>query len=67
MAIPVLPDKLDALEEREWYASAAVEYGCSRNVLMNMPDKRQEVVPGHSSCWNLRIRTCSAAVPCRAA
>ena len=34
--ITVLLDKLDAQEDRAWYASAAVEYGWSRNVLMNM-------------------------------
>ncbi|MBG6185153.1 putative nuclease of restriction endonuclease-like (RecB) superfamily [Arthrobacter sp. CAN_A214] len=32
----VLIDKLDNAESRHWYASAAVEYGWSRNVLMNM-------------------------------
>lgn len=34
--ITVLLDKLDSPEGRSWYASAAVEYGWSRNVLMNM-------------------------------
>jgi predicted nuclease of restriction endonuclease-like (RecB) superfamily len=34
--ITVLLDKLDNLEARSWYASAAVEYGWSRNVLLNM-------------------------------
>jgi predicted nuclease of restriction endonuclease-like (RecB) superfamily len=34
--ITVLLDKLDAAKERAWYASAAVEHGWSRNVLMNM-------------------------------
>lgn len=34
--ITVLLDKLDSPEDRSWYASAAVEYGWSRNVLMNM-------------------------------
>lgn len=34
--ITVLLDKLDSPEDRAWYASAAVEYGWSRNVLMNM-------------------------------
>jgi len=31
----VLLDKLDDPNKREWYAAAAVEYGCSRNVLLN--------------------------------
>lgn len=34
--IMVLIDKLDTAESRTWYAAAAVEYGWSRNVLMNM-------------------------------
>jgi predicted nuclease of restriction endonuclease-like (RecB) superfamily len=34
--ITVLLDKLPDQEKRHWYASAAVEYGWSRNVLMNM-------------------------------
>lgn len=34
--ITVLLDKLSDQETRDWYASAAVEYGWSRNVLMNM-------------------------------
>ena len=34
--ITVLLDKLDTAETRDWYASAAVEHGWSRNVLMNM-------------------------------
>lgn len=34
--ITVLLDKLESPEDRSWYASAAVEYGWSRNVLMNM-------------------------------
>ncbi|MGP5165457.1 PDDEXK nuclease domain-containing protein [Arthrobacter rhombi] len=34
--IMVLIDKLDTAEARTWYVSAAVEYGWSRNVLMNM-------------------------------
>ncbi len=34
--IMVLIDKLDHPETRNWYAGAAVEYGWSRNVLMNM-------------------------------
>ncbi|WP_211880082.1 PDDEXK nuclease domain-containing protein [Pseudarthrobacter albicanus] len=34
--ITVLLDKLDTPDQRLWYAAAAVEYGWSRNVLMNM-------------------------------
>ena len=34
--IMVLIDKLDDASSREWYAAAAVEYGWSRNVLLNM-------------------------------
>jgi predicted nuclease of restriction endonuclease-like (RecB) superfamily len=34
--ITVLLDKLEAVSDRDWYAAAAVEYGWSRNVLMNM-------------------------------
>ncbi|WP_299169736.1 YhcG family protein [uncultured Arthrobacter sp.] len=34
--IMVLIDKLDDAPTRDWYALAAVEYGWSRNVLMNM-------------------------------
>ncbi|WP_026533727.1 PDDEXK nuclease domain-containing protein [Arthrobacter sp. H14] len=34
--IMVLIDKLNDAEPRNWYAAAAVEYGWSRNVLMNM-------------------------------
>jgi predicted nuclease of restriction endonuclease-like (RecB) superfamily len=34
--ITVLLDKAQTPEQRAWYASAAVEYGWSRNVLMNM-------------------------------
>jgi predicted nuclease of restriction endonuclease-like (RecB) superfamily len=34
--ITVLLDKLDTHDQRLWYASAAVEYGWSRNVLLNM-------------------------------
>lgn len=34
--ITVLLDKLGDPEKRDWYASAAIEYGWSRNVLMNM-------------------------------
>ncbi len=34
--ITVLLDKLASPEDRDWYASAAVEYGWSRNVLLNM-------------------------------
>lgn len=34
--ITVLLDKLSEPEDREWYVSAAVEYGWSSNVLMNM-------------------------------
>ncbi|WP_454700008.1 PDDEXK nuclease domain-containing protein [Arthrobacter humicola] len=34
--VTVLLDKLDDQQKRDWYASAAVEYGWSRNVLMNM-------------------------------
>ncbi|TFD83523.1 DUF1016 domain-containing protein [Cryobacterium lactosi] len=33
--VTVLLDKLDAHEDREWYAAAAAEHGWSRNVLMN--------------------------------
>lgn len=32
----VLVDKLNKRESPDWYAAAAVEYGWSRNVLMNM-------------------------------
>lgn len=34
--ITVLLDKTETPEQRAWYASAAVEYGWSRNVLLNM-------------------------------
>ncbi|WP_461164611.1 PDDEXK nuclease domain-containing protein [Arthrobacter sp. R4-81] len=34
--ITVLLDKLDRPDDRAWYATAAVEYGWSRNVLLNM-------------------------------
>jgi predicted nuclease of restriction endonuclease-like (RecB) superfamily len=34
--ITVLLDKLDHPDDRAWYATAAVEYGWSRNVLLNM-------------------------------
>jgi predicted nuclease of restriction endonuclease-like (RecB) superfamily len=34
--IMVLLDKLDDRESLDWYAAAAVEYGWSRNVLLNM-------------------------------
>ncbi len=34
--ITILLDKLDAQRDRTWYASAAVEHGWSRNVLLNM-------------------------------
>ncbi|MGP4033717.1 PDDEXK nuclease domain-containing protein [Pseudarthrobacter sp. 1C304] len=34
--ITVLLDKLQPQKDRDWYAAAAVEYGWSRNVLMNM-------------------------------
>jgi predicted nuclease of restriction endonuclease-like (RecB) superfamily len=34
--ITVLLDKAETPDQRAWYASAAVEYGWSRNVLMNM-------------------------------
>jgi predicted nuclease of restriction endonuclease-like (RecB) superfamily len=34
--ITVLLDKAETPEQRAWYASAAVEYGWSRNVLLNM-------------------------------
>lgn len=34
--ITVLLDKTTTAEERNWYAAAAVEYGWSRNVLLNM-------------------------------
>lgn len=34
--ITVLLDKLDNPDDRAWYAAAAVEYGWSRNVLLNM-------------------------------
>jgi predicted nuclease of restriction endonuclease-like (RecB) superfamily len=34
--ITVLLDKAETPDQRSWYASAAVEYGWSRNVLMNM-------------------------------
>ena len=34
--VTVLLDKLVDQEKRDWYASEAVEYGWSRNVLMNM-------------------------------
>ena len=34
--VTVLLDKAETPEQRSWYASAAVEYGWSRNVLMNM-------------------------------
>lgn len=34
--ITVLLDKLDTPKDRAWYASAALEYGWSRNVLLNM-------------------------------
>ena len=34
--VTVLLDKLSEPEDREWYVSAAVEYGWSSNVLMNM-------------------------------
>jgi predicted nuclease of restriction endonuclease-like (RecB) superfamily len=34
--ITVLLDKAETAEQRAWYASAAVEYGWSRNVLLNM-------------------------------
>gem|GEM_PF-1054475 len=33
--VTVLLDKLDGQRERDWYAAAAVEYGWSRNVLLN--------------------------------
>ncbi|WP_235856779.1 DUF1016 N-terminal domain-containing protein [Occultella glacieicola] len=33
--ITVLLDKLDETSERDWYATAAVEHGWSRNVLLN--------------------------------
>jgi len=34
--VTVLLDKLDSAERRDWYAAAAVAYGWSRNVLLNM-------------------------------
>lgn len=34
--IRTILDKADTAEERNWYASAAVQYGWSRNVLLNM-------------------------------
>jgi predicted nuclease of restriction endonuclease-like (RecB) superfamily len=34
--ITVLLDKIQGRKDRDWYAAAAVEYGWSRNVLMNM-------------------------------
>lgn len=34
--ITVLLDKADTRQNRDWYAHAAVEYGWSRNVLLNM-------------------------------
>lgn len=34
--ITVLLDKIQPQKDRDWYAAAAVEYGWSRNVLMNM-------------------------------
>ena len=34
--ITVLQDKLETRRDRDWYAGAAVEYGWSRNVLLNM-------------------------------
>jgi predicted nuclease of restriction endonuclease-like (RecB) superfamily len=34
--VTVLLDKVKSQKDRDWYASAAVEYGWSRNVLMNM-------------------------------
>lgn len=34
--ITVLLDKLETRRDRDWYAGAAVEYGWSRNVLLNM-------------------------------
>jgi predicted nuclease of restriction endonuclease-like (RecB) superfamily len=34
--ITVLLDKIQPQEDRDWYAAAAVKYGWSRNVLMNM-------------------------------
>jgi predicted nuclease of restriction endonuclease-like (RecB) superfamily len=34
--ITVLLDKLDTQGDRDWYAGAAVQYGWSRNVLLNM-------------------------------
>ena len=34
--VTVLLDKLDTRQRRDWYAAAAVDYGWSRNVLLNM-------------------------------
>lgn len=34
--ITVLLDKAETPDQRAWYASTALEYGWSRNVLMNM-------------------------------
>ena len=34
--IRTILDKAETLQERDWYAAAAVEYGWSRNVLLNM-------------------------------
>lgn len=45
--ITVLLDKAETLDQRAWYASAALEYGWSRNVLMNTMMKRP---------WNARTR-----------
>jgi predicted nuclease of restriction endonuclease-like (RecB) superfamily len=45
--ITVLLDKVKSQKDRDWYASAAVDYGWSRNVLMNKTLERTGAAPSN--------------------
>jgi predicted nuclease of restriction endonuclease-like (RecB) superfamily len=57
--ITVLLDKVGDSEKRDWYASAAVEYGWSRNVLMNMI-MNKTLERDRGSALELRAKACCA-------
>jgi hypothetical protein len=60
--ITVLLDKIQAQKDKDWYAATAVEYGWSRNVLMNMIMNKTLERRSVATSGNQRAATGSVAV-----